>query len=383
MEAPQLNTTMTTAVVALEAPLSQVALAFPNRYANLILAHDLLITVFPGKLFVLPAANEGMNQLRFDATSAHCRTTRNLLTKEVVAGTVVPSSRTFAEYQAQCDDGDCVHVNASEHPLDRVLMELEGENLWKCTSCPRTTSCTHRIDPEWFRDDFDSSRGATWTPPSVTFPVQSSLQDEVRTRRGFQTLSQLDPHSFEPVQLAFNLCSCGHAYDENDRRFDCRGTVMTLSFDGFFHGFLRTSHTSFFDLDLVNLVRLSSIVGAAPMSATYRIIEGMYASQNQALCSRAHFIRSCWVILRAVNVDLVKSFTCPHCGSLDSAPIIIGDGGTTHGRVFHDTVLRSTTDNSSDMQTRENSCFTTADRERTKGITLPTPCVLQPKLGFD
>ncbi|ETV64117.1 hypothetical protein H257_18951 [Aphanomyces astaci] len=342
-----------------------------------------------------------MTQVQFDANSAHvfvlktkfrdgvvdtlycslCKTTRNLLAREIVMGRVDASLRTHGAFLAQCSDPECVHVGAFKimatnlpspprgvdlssvcdivpgcqfgvtsldmrtqlfasvqahgNPLDRVLLVLEGENSWKCTTCPRNDECSHRttwqsfqeaahadmgidmgVDMEWLQDDVEQT-STPWVVPAVSFPVQAHLQAEVRMRRGFHTLSQMTSTAFVPRQLHLPVCPCGSPYNEEARVPDCVGTVYgvlhsvqivvqqfrctnldctnLLPFDGFYHGFLRTGRTTFIDLDLVNLIRLNTIVGATPMSAT-------------------------------LDINLAKSFNCPHCGSLDTAPIIIGDG---------------------------------------------------------
>ncbi|KAF0769447.1 hypothetical protein AaE_002695, partial [Aphanomyces astaci] len=97
-------------------------------------------------------------------------------------------------------------------------------------------------------------------------------------------------------------------------------------FDGFYHGFLRTAGSTFMDIDLVNLVRLNLVVGATPLSATYRVVQGLYSARGLQFCSKSTFVTACWAILYALEVDLVSCFKCPHCGNLDTAPIIVGDG---------------------------------------------------------
>ncbi len=92
------------------------------------------------------------------------------------------------------------------------------------------------------------------------------------------------------------------------------------------HGFLRSGKETFWDLDAVNVIRLNLILGTTPLSGSYRVIQGLYAARGGEFCSRTTFIHGCWHILRSLDVDLYRCFNCPHCGSLDTAPIVIADG---------------------------------------------------------
>jgi hypothetical protein len=134
-------------------------------------------------------------------------------------------------------------------------------------------------------------------------------------------LYSFDAGAFQPKQLIARPCTCGSPFQLEScvvygkatvygllgpkeisvPQFQCADVYCPhiLHFDGMYHGFLRTGAQTFMDIDLVNLIRGSLIVGATPLSATYRTIEGLYYSHAAEFCSRSTFVTSCWAILKA------------------------------------------------------------------------------------
>ncbi|KAF0699162.1 Aste57867_10257 [Aphanomyces stellatus] len=363
-----------------DVPAAQLELDFGTRYANLVLAHDMLLTVFPGKLFCFPTPTPDMADVKFDSESAHvfsldipfqdgitkvvfcaaCKSTRNLLLKEILSGETPSQTRSYRDSFDAVGDSECIHAQAfrtlainlppaprgvasntiddippSVHfgvtirhrfstlyasvqsdtdPFDRVLLVLRGGNDWECFKCPRTATCQHKrawldheelnplgrvMDLEWMQDDTDEDvqLGAprAWEAPTTIFPMDADTQKEIRNRRGFPTFCDFDPSKFTPTQLVRPQCQCGSAFAQSNFSVECVGKVYgmyraedirvpvfhclnmscsnTLQFDGFHHGFLRTGFRTFVDLDLMNMVYLNLIVGATPLSATYRVVQ--------------------------------------------------------------------------------------------------------------
>ncbi|RHZ14264.1 hypothetical protein DYB37_009371 [Aphanomyces astaci] len=113
-----------------DVPRTSIEFGFTDRFANAVIAHDLLVTVFPGKLYCLPSATHTLSELRFDKSSPHiyvahlsfgrdvvrvyyctvCKTTRNSLLLELLSGETQSQYRSWGAFMAQCDDDECVHV---------------------------------------------------------------------------------------------------------------------------------------------------------------------------------------------------------------------------------------------------------------------------------
>jgi hypothetical protein len=113
-------------------PSGRLELDIALRYANAIIARDLLFTVYTGKLYCLPSPSASLGELAFDGSSAHvfvlrvsflegenellfctvCKTTRNSLAKELIRGDVCSRLRCFSDFEAQAGDPECLHVAA-------------------------------------------------------------------------------------------------------------------------------------------------------------------------------------------------------------------------------------------------------------------------------
>jgi hypothetical protein len=208
-------------------------------------------------------------------------------------------------------------VASSADPMNRALLLLRSENDWQCLKCVRTSDCMHKtacnvfknlnaeefsFDIEWLMDEAIVDTTVTWEAPHVRFPVDSLGQFAVR---GFDEFSSFEPETFEPTQLNCPLCDCAHNYNMSEPNekcsgkvyglfsttsisvpvFPCSNTACTneLQFDGMFHGFLRGGKETFWDLDLVNVIRFNLIMGTTPMSGAFRVIEASHTTRGSEL----------------------------------------------------------------------------------------------------
>ena len=108
--------------------------------------------------------------------------------------------------------------------------------------------------------------------------------------------------------------------------YPCDGCGKRLEFDGLSHGLVRVAKSIYFDLTLANFIHSSILLGSTSIVGVHRIIQATHTAHGSVFCGKDIHLAATWIILERSSMDVFGMFSCCHCGSLDTAPIIIGDG---------------------------------------------------------
>ncbi|KAF0701831.1 hypothetical protein AaE_016303 [Aphanomyces astaci] len=258
----------------------------------------------------------------------------------------------------------CASVASKADPFDRVVIQAVGVGVWECTSCSTTRTCHHVVCWKEFSQALDVADvvqyDSEWCSPPAVFEKEAhTIEDKdiipttpqaislVKSTRGFDLLEFMPDNYCVPANAAV-ACPCGLPFALSGTWITspiavfgmtcqkvakvqivlCEGDGCTKQYcgSGAQQGIVRITPSTYFDIDLCSFIRLSLMDGPTSLRGVWRTLTSFYATISEVFCPWTTFLHGCWKVLSRVNLDLHEGMNCPHCGSIDTAPILIGDG---------------------------------------------------------
>ncbi|ETV65403.1 hypothetical protein H257_17864 [Aphanomyces astaci] len=313
-------------------------------YLGAVQSAKMFMTLVPGHLYLLPSSSSGMLKLSFKGKSAHVfralfvfqdpsthevyyctrcyNNGRYIVAKALFEGRMPFSS--YREFESLCTDSDCYHVRQALDVADVV-----------------------QYDSEWCSPPAVFEKEAHTIEDKDIIPTTPQAISLVKSTRGFDLLEFMPDNYCVPANAAV-ACPCGLPFALSGTWITspiavfgmtcqkvakvqivlCEGDGCTKQYcgSGAQQGIVRITPSTYFDIDLCSFIRLSLMDGPTSLRGVWRTLTSFYATISEVFCPWTTFLHGCWKVLSRVNLDLHEGMNCPHCGSIDTAPILIGDG---------------------------------------------------------